>query len=421
MKNRFYKVLSIMMTLLMVFSVCSCLIGIVSAAETVTYYVKASGSDSAEGLTEATAFKTVSKAIAKANDAGLGEGDTVNLMVCEYPEVSWGTGRNYSFNLVLESNDPDLRSWVSMSDGFKFGGNTSFKNMKITPITTVYYNNHSISVDEKCTFMATNVYLGSSASSTSTKPINVTLGHFVSSKNIRLTDKNASKIYKEDVTFIVDNDLSTPTVQLASESGTTTFEKNLNISIANSKTISFAKSGGDTDVKGALQVVVNSNIEILKEDKAALGGVNTTGGFYYITNATRVDDILNFTETAGTYTISDERYSVKAKDADDNEYVSENGVLVLPKPGEYVLTVKKEIENPVYYVSSEKGSDDNDGLSAETPKQAINEVIRAAVEAGYWEGDTVTVNVIDNINWTNEYELKSNSTEFDYTKPIVEN
>ena len=410
MKTKFYKAISVLLTVIMLLSTAICAFNTVSALNEVTYYVSDEGNDDNTGTNENEPFKTIAKVINVAKTAGFGADDTVNLRLCGYTAVTLQNVPAYDFKLAITSNDPTLRSGVELANGFKFTGDTSFKYVRMDgALTNVYYNNHNITITPDCAFVINNHYLGSDNGAQVTLPQTVVLGQSLVGKTVWIGDNGKAKTYKEDVTLAINNATSTAKVMLGSASGVTAFEKNLNLNVMQSKSIDFEKAAGGIDLKGALQVVINSDTSVLNEERELLKSVNAPAGYYYITNATRVGDIIEFTETAGKYKVDTNRYAVKATDTSGNEYVAADGVLVLPKAGEYVLTSVKEIENPVYYVSSTDGSSLNDGLTPEKPLCAVNEVIRKAVEAGYWEGDTVTVKVLSStVDWSNEF--KKNST-----------
>lgn len=407
MKNKLYKAVSILLTLLIIFSVTVCSFAYVGAAnKEFIFYVSESGSDNNDGLSEAAALKTISAAINKAKTAGCGADDTVYAKICSFNGPQWGTQVDFDFNLVVTSTS-DTRYYLSLPNNFKFGGDVSFENVMLdSALTNVYFNNHNVKFDNKCIFTINNYYLGSN-NSTTAKSQTVVLGHVLVGKSIWVGDNNKAMTFNKDVNLSVNNAKSSAKIMLGSAAGLTTFESDLNFNIMQSEAIDFEAASGGIDLNGALQVIVNSDTKILKEEKDYLASIDAPDGYYYITNATRVGNIIDFTETAGIYKVDTERYKVKATDKDGNEYIAKEGELILPSAGEYVLTSIKEVENPVYYVSS-NGNSKNDGLTPETPLSAINEVIRAAVEAGYWEGDTVIVNVLsDSVDWSNEFKINS--------------
>ncbi len=399
MKFSVNKMLSVFLSLVLLVSVCICAFTTVAASKEITYYVDATGSDTASGLTVSEPLQTVSKAIEKALDGGFATGDTVYVNLVDYAAISWGTSSNYDFQLVVRANDDTLRNTIIVSSGFVFGGDTSFENIIIRNITNIYYGNHSISFDENCTFVSTNHYLGSSNVTTSENVESgqtVSFGSTVVSTNFRLSDKKSTvKTYENDVNVMFSNAKSAPTVYLTAESGKTVFGRNLNINIMNSKSVEFLASGGTVSVDGALQVMINSNTKISDESRQVLESVSAGGGFYYIINASGVDDMINATETAGKYAVNTDRYTVIATDTNGKQTIAQDGYLTLSSAGQYTVSVVKIIETATYYVGP-SGSDENDGTSSNTALATISKAVELANAAGYLEGDIITVKVIRN-------------------------
>ncbi len=397
MKFKGNKILSIFLSFTILVSICICAFTITAAGKEITYYVKATGSDSASGLSTSAPLQTVSKAIEKAVSGNFAADDTVYVNLMDYTSINWGTARNYDFKLVVRANDDSLRNTVTLSDGFTFGGDTAFENVIVGNITNINYGDKSVSFDEDCTFVATNHFLGKStavANETVTTAQTVSLGNTVVSKNFRLSGKTVdNKTYKEDVSVVFSDEKSAPAIYLTAESGKTVFEKDLNVNIMDSKSVEILASGGTVSVGGAFQFIINSNTKISGESRNVLNSVSAAGGFYYITNASGVYDLINTTETAGRYDVNTDRYKVIATDTKGNQTVAENGILTLPAAGQYTITAVKFIETETYYVSPE-GSDENDGVSSSTPVATIAKAVELANTAGYLEGDLITVKVI---------------------------
>ncbi len=406
MKNRLFKTLSLLLTIVMVFSVCV-IVESTAFAQAATYYVKKYGSDSAAGTASAP-LATVSKAIEKAKNAGFKAGDTVTVRLMEFPTVSWGENIEYDFNLLIKSDSSSLRSTVAIPDSTEIAGDITFEKVIIDEASTLFFNNKNISVDTDCIIMANEMYFGASSSDISTvSGQSVVLDASLSGKQIVLADKNTTeKTYSGDVNLVVKNEKSTPTVYVSSNSGKTVFESNLNINIMNAPSVSFAKSG-TTTVNGAVQLVVNSDTLVSDDSLKVLSSLNASGGFYHIVNATRVENMITVTDTAGKYIVNTERYDIYAEDENGNIVQASNGYLTLSNPGQYEVTAVKDIEKPVYYVSS-SGKSSNSGLSKSDPLSSVAEVISKANEAGYWGGDTVTVRIISQTaTWgtTENYEF----------------
>ncbi len=396
MKSRIKKLLGIILSVVIVMSVCICAVVTSAASKEITYYVKANGSDSATGLTASESLKTISQAIKNAIDGGFSSGDTVYVNLVNYNEINWGTARNYNFDLVVRANSEELRNTVVIPTDFTFGGDTSFQSVIVKNIKDVYYGNHNVSFDENCTFNVTNQFLGNksaTAAQTVNEPQTVYMGNTVVSDCFRLSDNTATKkTYANDVTAVFDDAKSTPKIYLAAAKGETVFAKNLNINVMQSKSVAVSLSGGKVTLGGALQFIVNSATKVSDESVAALKSLTATDKFYYIVNASGVDDLINTTETAGKYLVNTQRYKVIATDEEGAEHIAKDGVLSLPKAGRYVVKTVKIIETATYYVSA-SGSDEKNGTTSSNAVATIARAVELANAAGYLEGDLITIKV----------------------------
>ncbi|MBE6786866.1 MAG: hypothetical protein E7537_00795 [Ruminococcaceae bacterium] len=397
MKSRIKKLLGIILSVVIVISVCVCAFITSATSKEITYYVKASGSDSATGLTVSQPLATVSQAIKNALDSGFAAGDTVYVNLVDYASINWGTSRQYNFKLVVRSNSENLRNTVVVSSGFTFGGDTAFESVIVKNITDIYYGNKNISFDNDCTFVSANHYLGNSvagAEDTVANAQTVYAGNTVVSKNFRLSNKNvADKVYKEDVTAVFNNESSAPSIYFTATSGNTVFEKNLNVNVMKAKSVDFYKTGGTVNINGYLQVILNNKTKISDDSQSVLDSLSPSKGFYYIINASGVDDLINTTATAGKYAVNTERYKVIATNDEGVEHVAKDGYLTLPKAGRYVVRTVKIIETATYYVGP-SGSDENDGSTSAKALATVAKAVELANAAGYLEGDLITIKVL---------------------------
>ena len=102
MKQKIYKVLSVLLTLALVFSTCICSVSADEVAEEpsgpkeITYYVSPNGDDTANGLEATTPVPTVDKAVNLALAAGYVKGDTVYVKVIHVADKVnvWTTASN---------------------------------------------------------------------------------------------------------------------------------------------------------------------------------------------------------------------------------------------------------------------------------------------------------------------------------------
>ena len=135
MKQKIYKLASILLTLALVLSTCVCVIGTASAATEATYYVSPEGVDTADGLTVATPVPTVDKAVNLALAAGCVKGDTVYVKVIHVPDKVnvWTT--DSSNKITAHEFTLDVSSYADkaqISDGAQthFNGPTNLSNIK---------------------------------------------------------------------------------------------------------------------------------------------------------------------------------------------------------------------------------------------------------------------------------------------------
>jgi len=205
MKNKLQKALSLLLSIIMVFSVG--VFDLSSKAEaTVTYYVGDNTTGSQDG-TPQSPFSTISAAIKKAVDLGYKKDDTVELKVTSY--VDWGDQIDHAFDLEISSNE-DYKIQINFPAEMCFGGNVAFSKI-ILQATTVYFNDHNISFDDDCTLLGDNYYLGGQNGQSATSQGQVANFGTYFSKNIFITDKTlTNKVYNNDLNLVVNDILSTP-------------------------------------------------------------------------------------------------------------------------------------------------------------------------------------------------------------------
>ena len=121
MKNKIYKALSILLSLIIVFSACYCVLTTVSAATEKTLYVSSTGSDSEDGSTLRKAVATIARGIEVAKADGLGAGDILTLKVLNTTEVLWDASESGS--IYMPSHDFKLVITSQAADGSAIVGN----------------------------------------------------------------------------------------------------------------------------------------------------------------------------------------------------------------------------------------------------------------------------------------------------------
>ena len=185
MKTKIYKLLSILLTVAIVFSTCICAFGTVFATEenanqTVTYLVESTNGDDINGDGITTPFKTIDGAINYAVlKGGLNkEGNTVIAKVANGDTVDFSTTADtltaHEFKLVITS---DNGATVKGADGRNviLNGTTEFGNVTIT---VPQYKDFRFN-DQNVTFAANSVWGTMSGGA-------VTLGYNVKNKTVQI-------------------------------------------------------------------------------------------------------------------------------------------------------------------------------------------------------------------------------------------
>ncbi len=171
MKNKIFKLLSVVLVLAMVVTTCVCAVSAeaVTGGKKLVLYAAASrtgGMDSNNGLTADTPIATVEKAIQLGLAAGLGEGDVLTLNVSGH--ITWGGDSSenngistdwqvmssHAFELALISADAS-GSVSDVAEGepkkrMLMGGPMSFKDVSITAGSTwlcICFDGHPVTFD----------------------------------------------------------------------------------------------------------------------------------------------------------------------------------------------------------------------------------------------------------------------------------
>lgn len=128
-----------------------------------------------------------------------------------------------------------------------------------------------------------------------------------------------------------------------------TFKKNLNINIKSARDLTIQQAVSDFVVEGAFQMIYPANLaystysggyqEPGKEITEIFPALD--GKIYLLKNSSGESDLLKFTETAGVYTVKEERYVI-ATDENGNKFSSKNGQLMLPTAGKYNIIASEK-------------------------------------------------------------------------------
>ena len=444
MKNKIYKLLSIVLAIMVVFSCCSVALT-AFAEETVSaeYYVSVpNGNDETGDGTSAAPFATISAALSKATaDDKNVAGETVVIYVSNPSDTAthvWGsTTLTFDCDLILigEKANTVLNATSSsdkMVSDLKGAGSLTLRNVKFVNRQwgTAIFWNKDIYLEEGCTWdnNGGTFAVGTRAQEGNKDANDVQNIVFKSSANrIHIGSGTYYGEYSNRFNFVYDVANGTTTysfgcIRSASEGVFyTTYKNALNFNIKNGKTITFTKSSHPLYFKGE-----NAQIQVINSANATISGlanvvntvsttdpetsetVTTTEAVpTWIINNTTTDfkDVLDFTSTVGVYDVA-EGYTATAVKADDESVVvasaapegSQDVVLDLREGGvgTYNVTVEKFPETFTYYVASatDGGLSTNDGLKDTTPLLTVNEAIAKATAEGITSVDTLEVRIV---------------------------
>ncbi len=453
MKNRFTKILSIILSVIMIFSVCS-VAAVATEAVQKEYYVINGGTG--DGKTADTPAATVNDAIATALADGLVVGDTAIVYIMQkawkstaeltyWADSTIGTKiNNHEFTLEVKPYDNSDTTYLlyhnkaNYNEFMVLGGPTVFDDITIVccrnnydPISLL---GNSVTFRDGVKYGTIGTSFG--AAVTNKDSLMIGLGYYqikhTVEKEFNMVFENAfvssdsdykntciiigahgpeKATYNEDVNITFNNPDISALLSWGNKSeygGDITFKKNVNIYAPSANTITNTQvvEGSIVNVEGAIQFIYDSSTTF-SGDVAALSGVTAAGGTYTIKNKSSQDDLLTFTDTAGVYNVK-EGFTAYAVDAVGEVYASENGVLTVPA-GVYTVTDVEPSGDPSVPVVTVKdyyviNGGTGDGKTAETPAASVNDAITTAREDGLEKGDIANIYIMQK-NWSNTGEL----------------
>lgn len=408
MKKKIYKVLSILLTLAIVFSACLCVFNTVSAAgEEQIYYVASSGKDSNGGTTQFKPLKTLDKAIQKANAKGLDSDDTVIVKVLGTTNVSWAADdafelTEHSFKLIVQSDNANGSAVIGTGVGIHMGGDTEFKNIGINFGSS---NNYFFAKGNSVTFGQGTRYVGNTSMSAfygggnnstylsvTNKPY--TLISEIPIKGFSFTNQFSGITHKADINVIYDAGTGTPVFTYGDQYGKVTYNAALNIVVKAAASVTFA-DGKDDNVafgeSGYMQILNHTATEVTAAEGTDLARV-PSDKLWVLNNKLQASSLFELTDTKGKFKVSADFENVKATSVTDSSVVinAENGYLTLPA-GVYNITASKIPVEKTYYV---KNGGSGDGSSATSPLGSIAAAISKALSDGLIVGDIVNIKLI---------------------------
>lgn len=353
-----------------------------------TYYLDTvNGSDSNDGLTESTAFKTLEKAqnAAKAFEES---GKVVNVTVYLKGTLSGIAPIAQEGMLTIIGLDDTAK--VSYSYDMQLKGPLTLKNLTVLqkgnhPTT----NGYEFILDVKMEETNTVTYRVGNKSNTATTYTN---------EKVTVVNNKRGSIY-HPTTFEIGQGAITGGVDFLHQAGhlyaasikESTFKGNVNITIDSFTQRTDERFYNEQVAAGAvfekaLQVIYNnSSAESIRTEKVFETDAVTAQGGKWILYA-EDGALIRTTKIAGVFSVVGNAKAIATNRADSNQVIESNeqGLLVLNEPGIYDITFdtpdlvipdKAEPTNIIektYYVNATTGNDDNDGLTAETAVLTIN-------------------------------------------------
>ena len=142
----------------------------------------------------------------------------------------------------------------------------------------------------------------------------------------------------------------------------TKIANNLNINIKNASQIEFSNGGNPNavfSVEGAIQLLLNSEVKYNTTDIESLSVIPEGTEVYVLNNNTKHSDIISFTDEAGLYTVK--------KGIDIQAYNNVTGEIIASKKGEikltsgsYSLDILSKTENLTVYIKNEENEENKD-------------------------------------------------------------
>ena len=454
MKNRFHKILSIILSVIMILSVCS-VAAIAETGNVPSYYAINGGTG--DGRSADTPAASVRAAVESAIADGYAAGDTVRVYIMQNEWTStseltyWadisvvGVMATHEFTLEVMPYDTSITTYLlfhNKANGNEYlvlGGPTVFDDITIVNDRnnwdSIALIGNSVTFRDGIKYGSIGTSYGSSVKTYSA--LMTTLGYYNKNhtvdRQVNLVFENAfvtsdndiknsaiilgaqgpeTATYNEDVNITFNNSNISAYLNwgnINNNGGTYTFNKNINIDIKSATSITNDKLADApvVNVAGAVQFIYDSKTD-LSGDITSLTGVTVAGGVYTLKDRSSQDDFLTFTATAGTYAVK-EGFTAYATDANGTTYASENGLLTVPA-GTYTVTEEPPQSSGEGgttatvkdYFAINGGT--GDGRRADAPAASVRAAVEAAIEDGLEVGDTANVYIMQK-NWTSTSEF----------------
>ncbi len=437
MKQKIYKLYSIVLTLAMVLSVCACAIGTVSALDA-NYYVKNGGTG--DGRSPSTPAGSVEALIPSINEDLTNPDDIATVHIMQRDDWNYQTEAvhnmaywtnaatsllpQHTAKLVVKAYDENVTTYLCFSSKIGanhelvLGGDTAFENITlVSPRKTetaiaAYGYNMTFGEDVKY------AYYDSYNAPTNTEAATYTLNSAVTALPTANDAYGVGRTIAEDINMVFNNAFkSGSSIMVGSMShGTSTYEKDINLVFDNSAIKANVKFGHGHTTAGNTKINGNINLNIKNADSISfssskraisanafqaivskgslsnsISGVTTltlTNGSWVLKNTTGDSEFISFTETAGKFNLKNSE-GIVAVDAQGEEFYPVDNVLTIPA-GEYTVGIPREPQTKDYYVQF---GGTGDGRSESTPAKDVASVV-ASINEDLIEGDTANVYIM---------------------------
>ncbi|MBR4099706.1 MAG: hypothetical protein IKK55_01810 [Clostridia bacterium] len=410
MKNKIYKLLSIIVAFAVALS--CCVIGLTTSANEAkaTYYLSANSTATERDGTTNAPFKTLEEALKYAvekADAGAYNSpeNTVDFKLLDTYStdsdiVYWGDGlKNISWKFTLNVSSNTSGAAIGQNPYVEhtyFNGPIVFENININ----VASSNYPYSVY----LCGSNVTIASDVDIWGAKyaPLYTATYGYVNGKipvyteaqtfNFNYSGTNVwprfviggrvEATYDNDFILNYNNPNTAQTISLGGTFAAdyiATFNKNLNLNFAASKGIALNKTVGGVKfgANAAVQIINSTGNTV---DYTALEADFATVPTFVLTNNTGNKDLITFTDKAGEFAVDTSKYNVTATSADGKTYTAEDNILKVPA-GEYELSCSAPEKSNVYYVDGASGKDTNAGTKNAPFESIVGALTKAVADA----------------------------------------
>ena len=441
MKKQFFKVLSVLLSIMMVLSVCS-VVALADTSDIPSYYVKAGGTGDGRSLSNPA--KTVASAVASMNADGYKAGDTVNIYLVQEGAISKATLTDgyhdlpswrdasagetmpaYTAKIVvqpystnegitylaestkygdihptLSANGPTVLQMVapvtvrgSYNTPFIVAGPNEFTWIYEDGYSTAYYLHSDGSLQ-----LAWAPTISTSLGGEIEGEVNLNVAGYALFGSMVIGCQNSDIgpiTYKDDVnvTFnhpsIGSHSSMTYTATLAQQD--ITFEKNLNVIVKDVADMQFAAGAGTVTVNGGVNYMVAPGETVLAHLDTLTNFAEGTKIFNVVPATMPIMNSISFGDGVGVLNVTQ---GLKATNDETDEvvlYDEETMTLTLPEAGKWTIETYHAPMTGDYYV---KSGGTGDGKTPETPAASVIEVVKTINADGFVSGDVANIYLI---------------------------